>query len=295
MHPLLHFGLGFVAFDVKSYSLFLTLAAVLTVAGAWVFAVRRGMPRWRVAGVLAAAALAGFAGARLLHAATHLAAYRAEPWRLYSPDFNGLALFGGMAAAVAVGWLACRAARLDARRLADSVAIPLGLGIAVARVGCYLNGCCFGKVTTMPWSVRFPFLSEPHLYQLTQGTGAGLFSVAAVHPTQFYDAAAALAASAVAAYVLRRRLPRGAAMAAFVATYALGRAVIQPFRVVMPSEDVAPWFYPVLFVAVFATGIIVVRSNAKRAHLGARHGDATMTMASRAPTDPSFPQPRKSV
>lgn len=255
----------------QAYNLCLALAAVLTVAGAWALAVRRGLPRWRTAGVLAAVAVAGFAGARLLHAATHLAAYRADPWRLYSMNFNGLAIFGGLAAAVIIGLIAARLARLDARRLADSVAVPLGLGIALARVGCFLNGCCFGKVTAMPWGVTYPYGSEPHLYQLTQGNGSGdgalgfgLFSVSPVHPTQFYDAAAALAASAIAGYVLKRRLPRGAASAAFVATYALGRTVIQPFRVVMPSEDVAPWFYPALFAVTALMGVILTWRASRR-------------------------------
>jgi phosphatidylglycerol:prolipoprotein diacylglycerol transferase len=257
MHPLLEFSFGAFAWHVQSYGFFLTLAAVVTAVGGWVMATRRGLPLQRTLIVLAATVVAGLVGARLLHAATHWAAYRVEPWHLFTLDPNGLALFGGLFAAALVGWAACRLARLDPWRLADSIAVPLGFGIALARVGCFLNGCCFGKTTIMPWGVTFPPFSEVHLYQLSQGAGAGLFSVAPVHPTQLYDAAAAVSGALIAGWILRRRLPRGVAIAAFVAWYALGRSLIQPFRVVMPSEDAPTWFYPALFLTVAAASAVV--------------------------------------
>ncbi|MHB1344793.1 MAG: prolipoprotein diacylglyceryl transferase family protein [Thermoleophilia bacterium] len=46
--------------------------------------------------------------------------------------------------------------RLPARRLADIGGVGLGLGIAIYRVGCFLQGCCYGRPTDLPWGVRFP-------------------------------------------------------------------------------------------------------------------------------------------
>jgi len=259
MHPeLLKFSLGVFAIDLQAYAFFLTLAAVVTVTGGWIVATKRGLPRRGVALILVATAIAGFFGARLLHAATHVSAYRNEPWRLFALDFNGLALFGGFAAAAVVGWAGCRFARLDAWRLADSVAAPLGIGISIARIGCFLNGCCFGQTTSLPWGMQFPLFSKVHLYQLSQTNGANLLSVAPVHPTQIYDAVAALSGAKLAAWCLHRRFPPGVAFASFIGWYALCRLILQLFRIVMPSEDAPPCAYPVLFLTVALVSAFVV-------------------------------------
>ena len=46
------------------------------------------------------------------------------------------------------------------------------------RVGCFLNGCCYGRPTTLPWGVKFP-----------PGSFASLeFGDTPVHPSQLYNA-----------------------------------------------------------------------------------------------------------
>lgn len=43
------------------------------------------------------------------------------------------------------------------------------LGLAMGRLGCFLNGCCFGGVCDLPWAVTFPAGSPPHLHQVYRG------------------------------------------------------------------------------------------------------------------------------
>jgi phosphatidylglycerol:prolipoprotein diacylglycerol transferase len=43
------------------------------------------------------------------------------------------------------------------------------LGMAVGRIGCFFNGCCFGGACELPWAVQFPFGSPPHMQQVEQG------------------------------------------------------------------------------------------------------------------------------
>src|SRR5436190_1980147 len=85
----------------------------------------------------------------------------------------------------------------EARRLhLDEDKLPsVALGTMFGRVGCFLNGCCYGRPTSLPWGVTFP----PDSF-------AGLeFGNAKVHPSQLYFAAAGLLLFAVC-WFLRTRI-----------------------------------------------------------------------------------------
>ena len=88
------------------------------------------------------------------------------------------------------------------------------IGLALGRLGCFLNGCCFGSPCELPWAVRFPPDSPPWLDQLNRGllraavdtTGQRLWSLP-IHPAQLYAAcdASLLALMAVCFTPLARR------------------------------------------------------------------------------------------
>ena len=54
-----------------------------------------------------------------------------------------------------------------------ALAPSAALGHMFGRLGCFMNGCCYGKACSLPWAVHFPFDHETH--------GLG------VHPTQIYE------------------------------------------------------------------------------------------------------------
>jgi phosphatidylglycerol:prolipoprotein diacylglycerol transferase len=68
------------------------------------------------------------------------------------------------------------------------------LGLAIGRVGCFLNGCCFGGPCDLPWGIRFPPESPPWLDQVARGLLPPAGGAAAsnwslpVHPAQLYAA-----------------------------------------------------------------------------------------------------------
>jgi phosphatidylglycerol:prolipoprotein diacylglycerol transferase len=137
-----------------------------------------------------------------------------------------------LALAFLVGtWLGLREARrlgLDEDRLINVILIVLVasvLGAAIGRVGCHLNGCCYGRPTTLPWGVVFP----PDSY-------AGLeFGNAAVHPSQLYMAAAGVALFALT-WSLRRRLTvPGTLFWLFIVAFALIRIPIDMTRAYEPE------------------------------------------------------------
>lgn len=72
------------------------------------------------------------------------------------------AVLGGLLAYVLVYLLLVRKLGLSTWKIADVAAPCVALGIAVGRIGCLLNGCCYGEVCPeCAWAVRFPILAAP--------------------------------------------------------------------------------------------------------------------------------------
>jgi len=69
----------------------------------------------------------------------------------------------------------------------DSASSTIGLGICISRLGCFLNGCCFGTISTLPWAVRFPSGSLPYNAQLSEELiDSCAQSTLPIHPVQLY-------------------------------------------------------------------------------------------------------------
>ncbi len=88
---------------------------------------------------------------------------------------GGLVLYGGVAGAVAAFFWYTTRHQLPKRALLDLLAPAVIAGVAIGRIGCFLNGCCWGDPTVLPWAVQFPFGSPPYMHHLRHGlVSAGL-------------------------------------------------------------------------------------------------------------------------
>lgn len=124
---------------------------------------------------------------------------------------GGLVFYGTFVTVIPMCWLYCRIYRLPALKFLDLAAPGLITGQAFGRIGCFLSGCCYGKLCSFPWAVHFPGReihdSPAHDWQVWTGliqphTPWSL----GVHPTQLYASlAAALTAGFLYAYWPRRK------------------------------------------------------------------------------------------
>jgi len=76
---------------------------------------------------------------------------------------------GGIVLTVVAAPLLLRAVGLQPFAFFDSIAPAVGLAIAVARLGCFANGCCFGYVSHAPWALSFPVGSRAFAHHLEHG------------------------------------------------------------------------------------------------------------------------------
>jgi phosphatidylglycerol:prolipoprotein diacylglycerol transferase len=292
MHPILAtFSSGGTEVVLRAYGTFYTLAWVAAVALATVIAWRRGFSWWRALVTFAAALAVGVVGARMLDLAVNWGYYAEDPGRVYDLGFRGFALYGGLILALVTGALLARAFRLPLWRLADGSVPALALGIVLMRTGCFLNGCCFGTVTSLPWGVTFPAGSPAWAWQIASGeTGllgfAGL--VDPVHPTQLYEMAAAIVLGGLSVWLLLRRnrrgrsrsadaapqTPSGVPFLAFALGFTLFRLGDHFLRAQLPTVSTPVWFYPVLYVLVCVgvTALLIWRIRLSRPTSGSGQG-----------------------
>ena len=235
MHPILaRLAIGGWELVLPAYGTCLVLAAV--VAG--VLAVRgavstAGLSGRRAVLLYTASIAAGVIGARLVDVALDRGAYAADPSLLVSTSPHGFALAGGFAGAASAAVMLARRWGSAPARLADSAVVPIVAGIVLIRIGCFLNGCCAGEVTSLPWGVTFPYGSTAWSQQVLSGEG-GLLALAGqvqpVHPTQLYEAAGAILCAGLALLVRRRTVPPGTAALVFAAGFLAVRTLNQGIR-----------------------------------------------------------------
>ena len=82
--------------------------------------------------------------------------------------------------------------KIPVKRFLDCIAIPVSAAIFFGRIGCFLNGCCYGKISGLPWAMHFPEGSGPYYDQLQSGLITANQLSLPVHPTQLYEALYAL-------------------------------------------------------------------------------------------------------
>lgn len=245
MRPIL-FWLG--PIPVYSYAVF-SVAGVLV--GFWwarrEFA-RKGLPSAWLRQCLMPIFIGALLGARLLHVVFHWQDYRdwhSLLWR-WRP---GMSFHGAMFGSIVGLWIAAQKVPLPLATLLDAFAPSAALGHAVGRLGCFLNGCCFGEVTSAAWAVRFrnPALCPDSLPR---------------HPTQLYEAIGLIALFALLTTSTAQQFNR---FWLWLAGYGFLRFVVEFWRAGM--ERLGPLTYPqwlsllLMLAGLWAIGLKLRRSE----------------------------------
>ena len=168
-----------------------------------------------IAGVI----LGGRLGYVLFYNPAH---YLAHPLEIPAIWSGGMSFHGGCLGALLAGLLYCRRAGLDFWQTADLYVVTVPIGLFFGRLGNFINGELYGRLTTVPWGMVFP-------------DGGPLPR----HPSQLYQAAFEGLALFLILWPLRRlpwrrpalrQWPHGTMLALFLGLYGLFRFVVEFFR-----------------------------------------------------------------
>ncbi len=144
------------AFRVPSYGLMILLGLLLCLWLAQRRARRMGLDPLAVFDTLIIAFLGGLVGARFFYVVHHWSQFADEVWRVVFLWEGGLAFYGGLIGGAAGLLGALRKKKLPLRATLGVVCSLIPLGHAFGRMGCFLNGCCSGKITDSWLGMRFP-------------------------------------------------------------------------------------------------------------------------------------------
>jgi phosphatidylglycerol:prolipoprotein diacylglycerol transferase len=171
------FKIPFVNFPIFSYGLMLVIGFFGGKMLAERLAKRVGLDPMIFTNCALIALVAGVAGARLSHVLENWPQY-SDPSRSAWANFldavnirsGGLTYYGGFLlatpAVLAYGILKRAPLRLGMDIIAPCLMIGLGFG----RIGCFLNGCCYGSECNVPWAVTFPYGSNPFMDEFQNNT-----------------------------------------------------------------------------------------------------------------------------
>ncbi len=256
MKPELTFWLFGLFIEIKAYDLFTVLGALVGAAVALPLLKREGLPALRALGLLTGLAAAFLVGARLFNFMINPAAYGGA-LRLYSLRLAGFSLYGGISGLLAVLLIWTRITRTDVWALLDALVLPGALAFALARVGCYLNGCCIGKAANTRWGMDFP------LPEKGQELFGGIFSLLGkgcttinLYPTQLFELALALLGLIPVLWLyFWRRPPSGVVFLLYAIWFSAMRLAILPLRSLSYAGPVVKLFYPLFYMGIILGGI----------------------------------------
>ncbi len=185
MYPEL-FRLPFTQLTVKSYGLMMVVGFLAAVA------IIRRLSRditpdpQMITNASLYALVAGVVGARLFYIFHYFEHFRSQPLAVFAIWKGGLELLGGVLGAVAVIILYLIHHKLPLRQYLDILAIGLMAALMFGRIGCFLNGCCYGKPTDIPWAVRFPYNSLAYQSQTTTDPARNRYQPHLPLPADFF-------------------------------------------------------------------------------------------------------------
>jgi phosphatidylglycerol:prolipoprotein diacylglycerol transferase len=232
---------------LSSYSVVLAAYFVVALTLVVQLARRKGVDTRVIVESFLVGVPAGIIGARLLDVVEYSNRYASLTDIL---GRRGSSIYGGLLLNFAATAIYCRFRGVAPIKLLDLGAPAMALGEAMSRVGCFLNGCCYGVGWSGPLAVRFSAGSFALADQQARGlVGADAVATLPVHPVQLYSAVAMLIAAVFLAYRYLTSLRDGETFYWFLVTYGALRLVVAPLRVErLPSM----FLFSIAFITVGA-------------------------------------------
>lgn len=244
--------------------------------------------------------LGGLIGARLFYVLQYWGV-RIHHWtEIFKIWEGGIVLYGSILGGTAAFLLYWAWRRFPLRPTMDAIAPAVALGIAIGRLGCFLNGCCYGDLCEWPWAVAFPpdsppwwdqvrnqLLPEalPFLDSIRSGeVPAGVPWSRPVHPTQLYSTVGCVIITLLlmAYFPVRRR--DGQVFALLMIAYPIHRFLVEWLRADEGSIVLGMTISQTLSVVILAAGLILwgwlarkdERLHADRGDAHSEHSSATL-------------------
>ena len=268
MHPVL-FQVGNIT--IKSYGVAIALAFLVGILFAAWRAKREKLNPNDFLDIGFIIVVSSIVGARIFFILFNLNFYIDNPATIIRIWEGGLIFYGGLLCAAVASILYMRFKKIPIWYGTDIIAPSVALGYTITRVGCFLNGCCFGEISKLPWGVSGwdPFTGAGRyasqiFFAALFGTGE-MPEVIKLHPTQLYAAGISLIFFVVLLILWRKRTFDGMVFWSYVGLYSLYRFGIEFVRADNKELLLGLSVPQLMSVAAFVVAVIVLVDLGRRA------------------------------
>lgn len=229
---------------VYSYGLMLVIAFLVGTYLACRQAVKTGISPDLILNLNFTAFFFGALGARLFYVAENFSYYLANPLEIFMLQHGGLSWFGGLILGSVAAFIYLKKRKAPIYKVLDLVVPFLALAQAIGRIGCLLNGCCFGKASA--FGLYFPVHN------------------ATLIPAQAYSSLLLLLIYIILRYMQERPHRQGGIFFAYLLFYSIKRFFIEFYRA---DNKAILWdlsLFQLLSIAVFflsLSGIFMLRNK----------------------------------
>jgi phosphatidylglycerol---prolipoprotein diacylglyceryl transferase len=217
MHPVL-FSIG--PIKIYSYGVMLAIAFFVSLSLASKRCALFKIKEESINALLLIMLVSGIAGARVLYVLSNMDFFINHPLEIFMINRGGLVFYGGLIFSGIFGAAYAKVRGISITDAADLLAPFIALGHSIGRIGCFLNGCCFGRPTDSVFGVQFPA------------------SLTRVYPTQLFSSAGLFCLFLFLFFMQKKRKFKGQIVALYFIIYGAFRFSIEFLR-----GDLIPIFY----------------------------------------------------
>jgi len=233
-------------FTIFSYGLMLVIAFIVSTHLAAIEAKRKGIDPDIIFNLCFIIFVSGIIGARIFYVLNNLSYYLRNPLEIIMLQKGGLVWFGGLTLGVFSGISYLKLKKLSVYKIADLLVPFVALGQAIGRLGCFLNGCCYGKE------------SAYGIYSPVQE--------AVLIPTQLYSSLLLVFIFVILRILQNRPHKEGQVFFVYLLLYSSKRFLIEFWRGDSPAFLFQLTLFQVISIVIFliaATGLFLIK-NKKR-------------------------------
>jgi prolipoprotein diacylglyceryl transferase len=200
----------FLGLEIRWYGIIMALGFILGLFISINLAKKRNISQETITDFFVYLIPASIIGARLLAVILNYNYYITKPLEIFAFWHGGMAFHGGLLGAVLAGIYFCKKRNIKFYEIADIIVIPLALGLALGRIGNFINQEFYGTLTNLPWGMYFDNVEGKR------------------HPTQIYEAIKNLFIFIILIILYKvKKLKKGVIFWLFIFLYSLLRFLLE--------------------------------------------------------------------
>jgi len=236
-------------FTICSYGLLVTLGFTVAILYFLAVTTKEHLSQRLMLNLVLGIVIFALVGARAFYVLIHFHHYLLHPKEVYQISEGGMVLYGGLLFSLAFSVYYIKTRNLSFSQIADCAAPAIAFGLSIGRIGCFLNGCCYG----IPSSFGF-------IFPLTSPAGE-CFPYQRLFPTQLISSLNLFLIGLVLHIFKKRGIAKHKLLPLFLIFYSVHRFFIEFLRADVQPMILNLTLFQVISIALIVSSVLWWRVN----------------------------------